>query len=174
MLALAEKEEYSRGFSIFTANRSTAGRGRTATGYPRRAASRAATSQAVSVFWVAPAPGIFVADGSGDSSLTSTTTGGTCASLTPSGKRCEDGSGPGEVFSDASASAQLELPSKWMVKLLFRGQLVCMTSELSGTCDGVVTVPPDIGAAAVYPLTAGLISPQGTTTVATLNVTVFS
>lgn len=133
-----------------------------------------ATSTAVSVFWAVPPPAVEVLEGSsGGQFATATTTTGvvTCGFGSSSASACQDTAAyPGEVFFSAEVTAP-DLPPMWTVKLLFNGQAVCTNTTLQGTCSGMITVPANAPVGQPNPLTADLVSPQGKTTAATINIT---
>ena len=134
----------------------------------------AATSQAVAILWDPAPPTIMVQDGAGEdqAATTSTTTNATtCSDFTATGNACTDTTAsPGEMFYEAGAVAP-NPPPGWKVELLFNNQVLCTNDTITGMCSGQFTYPASATAGQSYPLTAELISPQGKTTTATINLT---
>ena len=64
------------------------------------------------------------------------------------------------------------MPPGWKVTLLLNGVQECTTESIEGKCE-VTAAFPSVGAATVVPVTAEIISPQGSITGATLLVTVY-
>jgi hypothetical protein len=132
------------------------------------------SSRPVEVLFAPPPPAVQVLEGSGaDESVTTNTSTGavTCSFGTPHGNACADDTVyPGEVFYEPEVAAS-DLPPKWEVKLLFNGQTVCTDDTLQGSCSRMITVPSNAPVGQANPLIGELISPQGKTTQAILDLT---
>ena len=123
---------------------------------------RLSTSRAVTVYWAPPPAGVFVFSGSQSAYTSGAPTRPACTGVASSGQT-------GQLSAQAGNTP---LPPGWKVTLLFNGVQQCTTESIKGECEVTATFP-SVSAATVMPVTAEIISPQGSTTSATLLVTVY-
>jgi hypothetical protein len=133
---------------------------------------RLSTSRAVTVYWAPPPGGVFVFSGSQSAYTSVSNAAESCAGSAPTRPVCKGSESSGQTEQLSAEAGNTPLPPGWKVTLLLNGVQECTTESIEGKCE-VTAALPSVGAATVVPVTAEIISPQGSITSATLLVTVY-